>query len=48
MKIQKKPYVIFLSPQGKQLTHNKVTELSEKEEIDLFSGRYEGLDQKSN
>ena len=42
----KKPYVIFLSPQGKQLTHKKVTELSEKEEIVLISGRYEGLDQR--
>ena len=42
----KKPYVIFLSPQGKQLTHKKVTELSEKEEIVLISGRYEGPDQR--
>ena len=42
----KKPYVIFLTPQGKQLTHKKVTELSEKEEIVLISGRYEGLDQR--
>ena len=42
----KKPYVIFLSPQGKQLTHKKVTELSEKDEIVLISGRYEGLDQR--
>ena len=41
-----KPYVIFLSPQGKQLTHKKVIELSEKEEIVLISGRYEGLDQR--
>ena len=41
-----KPYVIFLSPQGKQLIHKKVTELSEKEEIVLISGRYEGLDQR--
>ena len=41
-----KPYVIFLSTQGKQLTHKKVTELSEKEEIVLISGRYEGLDQR--
>lgn len=41
-----KPYVIFLSPQGKQLTHKKVTKLSEKEEIVLISGRYEGLDQR--
>ena len=42
----KKPYVIFLSPQGKQLTHKKVTELSEKDEIVFISGRYEGLDQR--
>lgn len=42
----KKPYVIFLSPQGKQLTHKKVTELSQKDEIVLISGRYEGLDQR--
>ena len=44
----KKPYVIFLSPQGKQLTHKKVTELSQKDEIVLISGRYEGLDQRVN
>ena len=42
----KKPYVIFLSPQGKQLTHKKVIELSQKDEIVLISGRYEGLDQR--
>ena len=45
-KNSKKPYVIFLSPQGKQLTHKKVTEFSKKEEIVLISGRYEGLDQR--
>ena len=28
------------------MTHKKVTELSEKEEIVLISGRYEGLDQR--
>lgn len=41
-----KPYVIFVSPQGKTLTHKKVTELTEKENIVIISGRYEGLDQR--
>lgn len=41
-----KPYVIFVSPQGKTLTHKRVTELTEKENIVIISGRYEGLDQR--
>ena len=41
-----KPYVIFVSPQGKTLTHKKVTELTEKEDIVIISGKYEGLDQR--
>ena len=41
-----KPYVIFMSPQGKTLTHKKVTELSQKDSIVIISGRYEGLDQR--
>lgn len=43
---KKKPYTIFVTPQGKQLTHQKVLELSKKEEIVIISGRYEGLDQR--
>ncbi len=42
----KKPYVIFVSPQGTRLNHKKVEELSRKEEIVIISGRYEGLDQR--
>ena len=42
----RKPYVIFVSPQGKTLTHEKVLELSNLEEIIIISGRYEGLDQR--
>ena len=42
----RKPYVIFVSPQGKTLTHEKVLELSKLEEIIIISGRYEGLDQR--
>ena len=40
------PYVIFMSPQGKTLNHEKVVELSKKKEIVIISGRYEGLDQR--
>ncbi len=41
-----KPYIIFMSPQGKRLDHQKVSELAQKEEIVIISGRYEGLDQR--
>ena len=41
-----KPYTVFVSPQGKRLDHRKVTELAEKKEIAVISGRYEGLDQR--
>ena len=41
-----KPYVIFVSPQGTRLNHKKVEELSQKGEIVIISGRYEGLDQR--
>lgn len=43
---EKKQYVIFMSPQGKTLTHEKVIELSKKDNIIIISGRYEGLDQR--
>lgn len=42
----RKSYVIFVSPQGKTLTHEKVLELSNLEDIIIISGRYEGLDQR--
>lgn len=42
----KKPYCVFLSPQGNKLTQKKLIELSQKEDICLISGRYEGLDQR--
>ena len=41
-----KSHIVFVSPQGKRLDHQKVTELAEKKEIVLISGRYEGLDQR--
>ena len=41
-----KEYIIFVTPQGSRLTHDKIIELSTKEHITIISGRYEGLDQR--
>lgn len=38
--------VIYLSPQGKVLTQNKVKELSKEENLILLCGHYEGIDQR--
>ena len=45
-KENREPHIIFVSPQGKTLTHEKVVELSNLEDIIIISGRYEGLDQR--
>jgi len=37
---------IYLSPQGKTLTQNKVEELSNEEHIVLLCGHYEGIDER--
>ncbi len=44
--LQKKPYLIYLSPQGKVLTQEKVKELSRLPEIALLCGHYEGIDER--
>lgn len=38
--------VVYLSPQGKQLKQADVAELSQRPEMILLSGRYEGIDQR--
>jgi len=38
--------VIYLSPQGKQLDHRAVEELSQREGLILLAGRYEGIDER--
>lgn len=38
--------VIYLSPQGRQLTHKLAVELSKLESITLLCGRYEGVDER--
>ena len=41
-----KPHCIYMSPQGKTLTHEKAAELSEKQELVILCGHYEGVDQR--
>lgn len=38
--------VIYLSPQGRQLDHAAVLELSKREGMILLAGRYEGIDER--
>lgn len=40
------PQVIYLSPQGKVLTHGKVMQLSQASGVVLLCGRYEAVDQR--
>lgn len=42
---RKKP-IIYLSPRGKALTHQKAVELAKLDEITLLCGRYEGIDER--
>lgn len=41
-----RPYLIYMSPQGKTLTQKKVRELSEMKSIALLCGHYEGVDER--
>ncbi|MGH8216247.1 MAG: tRNA (guanosine(37)-N1)-methyltransferase TrmD [Rhodanobacteraceae bacterium] len=41
-----KPPVIYLSPQGKRLTQEKVQELAGLQRVILLCGRYEGIDER--
>ncbi|MBI2915796.1 MAG: tRNA (guanosine(37)-N1)-methyltransferase TrmD [Elusimicrobia bacterium] len=43
----KKPWVIYLSPQGKTLTQKKALELSRKNHMILLCGHYEGIDERA-
>lgn len=42
----KRPYLIYLSPQGKVLTQERVKELSTMDNIALLCGHYEGVDER--
>ncbi len=41
-----KPYVIYMSPQGKTFTQKKAIELKEYKHLILLCGHYEGVDQR--
>lgn len=41
-----KAKVIYMSPQGKKLSQDKVEELSKQERLILLCGHYEGIDQR--
>ena len=43
---RKTKHVIYVTPGGKPLTQAKAQELSQKEELVLVCGRYEGIDQR--
>lgn len=41
-----KPHFIYMSPQGKTLTQNRLKELSKLTDICVLAGHYEGVDQR--
>lgn len=43
---KKDSYTIFMSPQGKTLTQDKVISLSKKEHLIILCGHYEGVDNR--
>ncbi len=45
-KIGKKPHLIYMTPQGKTLTQERVKELSKLENIAILCGHYEGVDER--
>lgn len=45
-KHEKKPRIIYMSPQGETLTQQKVKELAEEDGLILLCGHYEGVDQR--
>lgn len=44
--LKNKGKVIYMSPQGKTLTQEKVKELAKEDEIVILCGHYEGIDQR--
>nr|Q31HX8.1 RecName: Full=tRNA (guanine-N(1)-)-methyltransferase; AltName: Full=M1G-methyltransferase; AltName: Full=tRNA [GM37] methyltransferase [Hydrogenovibrio crunogenus XCL-2] len=44
--VGEKPYVVYLSPQGRPLTQQKLSELQSHSNVTLVCGRYEGIDER--
>lgn len=45
-KIGTKPHLIYMTPQGKTLTQQRVKELSKLDNIAILCGHYEGIDER--
>ncbi len=45
-KIGAKPHLLYMTPQGKTLTQEKVKELSKLDNIAILCGHYEGIDER--
>ena len=43
---RERPHVIYMSPQGKVLTQNKVKELAREDNLIILCGHYEGIDER--
>ena len=46
IKKENETYVIYMAPHGKALNQQKLLELSQKENLTIISGRYEGIDNR--
>ena len=44
--IGERPYLVYMSPQGKTLTQEKVKELSKLSNLAILCGHYEGVDER--
>lgn len=44
--IEKKPHLVYMTPQGKTLTQQRVKELSKLDNIVILCGHYEGVDER--
>ena len=44
--IGKKPHLVYMTPQGKTLTQQRVKELSKLDNIVILCGHYEGIDER--
>ncbi len=44
--LEKKPHTVYMSPQGKVLTQEKVRQLATHEQIVILCGHYEGVDER--
>lgn len=44
--LEKRPYLIYMSPQGKVLTQEKLKELAKLDNVCILCGHYEGIDER--